>query len=166
MKTTLTRSELLEAQKAFECKTWRYSIQDILDSTNDENIEIQDEYIDLIKEETTWEQILYCKSLNLDLKMNLPENARNFVLKKIKGCENVEHDHFTSLYKENEKNMFYLDSENKEFWFDYYQIYKVLEEKYFLKYNEILELMNTILERRFKVKYYCKVQVITNWRGI
>lgn len=154
MRNTLTREELIKAQNAFSCKSWVNPIQEILDSTNEKEILIQDKYLDLIKECATWKQIILCKALNLDLKMNIPKEAKVFVLKKMKSCEIVKYDEFETHYQENGKNIFLLNSKFKKFWVNYFQIGVVLEEKHSLKLNEMRELMNTVLEEHLKLKGY------------
>lgn len=165
MKNTLTREELIKARNAFSCKNWTNPIQEILDSTNNENIEIEDKYLDLIKEHTYWDQILFCKGLNLDLKMNLPIEAKEWILEKIKACEILKYNEFRTLYQENGKTLFVLDLKYKAFWFEYDEIFEFLKEKHLLKYNEMRELLNSILKEHFKLEGYTPLRINTSYIG-
>lgn len=85
------------------------------------------------------------------------EGAKQFIFDKLsifakKFVKREYEDLF--YYKENGKTIFILNSETKEFWFDFYEMYVFLGQNYSFKYNEIKELMVSILEEYFKVKDY------------
>ena len=74
-----------------------------------------------------------------------------FVINLIDSCEKKSHeDGF--LYSKDGKRYFYQDDKNKRFYFDYSNVYEVLESKFGLNYQEQRDLIRGMLKRHYNLK--------------
>tara|TARA_R110002020_G_scaffold465856_1_gene687907 strand:+ start:955 stop:1323 length:369 start_codon:yes stop_codon:yes gene_type:complete len=76
-----------------------------------------------------------------------------FIINLIDSCEKEPYGN-GYLYTKNGKYYFCQDDENKLFYFDYNNVYEVLESKFGLNHKEMRVLIGSVLERHYKLEGY------------
>ena len=152
----LTKSQLIDLYNRFNCKQWKENIKEILSenllTADNELIEIDEKYINLIKTQGTDEQKEYLfNTYNIDLtiKPDIIEFKKLFY-EIMEGLIFHKTDSRYEYLNSKKEFMFEFDFKNNIFW--YSGVYSIFVNK--LGYNEqqINELLTIILEETLKLQ--------------
>ena len=76
-----------------------------------------------------------------------------FIIELIDSCEKEPYRN-GFLYKKDGEDYFHQDVKNKTFYFDYYDVFVVLESKFGLNYQEMRDLIEGVLDRHYNLRGY------------
>lgn len=154
----LTKYQLIDLYNRFNCTQWKENIKEILSENllipDNELIEIDEKYINLIKTQDTDEQKEYLfNTYNIDLiiKPDIIEFKKLFY-EIMEGLIFRKIDTGYQYFNSEKQFMFEFDFKNNRFWYSYISVYSIFVNKLGYNYEQVKAFSTIVLEEDFKLK--------------
>jgi hypothetical protein len=142
---SIDRKKLESLLSISNCDKWTQPINNLLLSTKDDVIPVDQSYVDQVNTHGTWLQmhnVLKCDVQGLDI--TFPQEAFDFVHELFVSCTNKNNVWYNS---ENEWCFeLYRTDKTDYFVFSYYNIYKILVDKYECNNLQVSKLITSMLD--------------------
>ncbi len=164
----ITRIQLEYLLTLFKnCKEWMRYINELLDSTEEDIIDVGSKYLTIL--ETKGSGFHICKVLDLGiLDVNYSSDAFEFIWGVFNSCKRIENGKYT-YYKDSTCTLFSVVqlSDSNLVYADFYTIHNTLIEKYHLNIIECCKLIYDLMYFKFGIEFISlwPKNAIMNYKG-